>query len=221
MQLAGPLAGKTILDLGCGNGGLLLTLLSQPIKAAYGVDKSEAFLNRAREVVRDARVTFYKQDVITGRLPYEDGSVDVAFSVFVFNQLASLAHAVAELGRVLREGGNCLVVMTHPFFVLNYYLYEKYTGNKNTKFSVVRGYFEKFQADYVLTIAKETVPFFHHTLQDVVDALSNGGLVVRKIHELTVTAELMERVPEYAGGDDVPRYLIVEGWKAPQPVCTP
>ncbi len=107
--------------------------------------------------------------------------------------------------------------MTHPFLIINYYIYEKYTNKKNPKFSTVRGYFEKFQADYVLTIAKEAVPFFHYTLQDVVNTLSSCGIGVWKIHELTVTAELMRRVPEYAGGDDVPRYLVIEGWKPRQP----
>lgn len=48
--------GKTILDIGCGVGGLHLTLLRQGAASAVGVDISEGMIQRARALAGNLRV---------------------------------------------------------------------------------------------------------------------------------------------------------------------
>jgi magnesium-protoporphyrin O-methyltransferase len=48
-----PLAGKSILEIGCGVGGLHLTLLQRGAQSALGIDVSEGMLREARGVATD------------------------------------------------------------------------------------------------------------------------------------------------------------------------
>jgi len=198
--------------LGCGNGSLIAALLSTPFKAAYGIDRSTEFLLQARDHISDRRVEFQQGDVAAG-LPYKDGVFDIVFTVFVFNELRSLEPTVRAVARVLKENGMFLMAMTHLFYPLNYYLYEKFTGRENDKIRNVRGYFEKYEAEYIFALAKVGAPFYHHTFQDVVNALVDHSLQIQTLHELTVTDEIMRRYPAYVGGDDIPRYLVIKARK--------
>jgi ubiquinone/menaquinone biosynthesis C-methylase UbiE len=170
-------------------------------------------LAHAKKHLNDGRVTYSLCDVTSLPLPCHDATVDVAFSVFLFNEIPALKHTTRELARVLKYDATFYVVTTHPFVPLNYYLYETFTGRPNGKITPVKGYFDNYSATYQFTIANMTAPFFHHTLGALVNSFLDAGLHLRMLHELTVTADLIEGVPSYAGCDDIPRYLVIEGSK--------
>jgi ubiquinone/menaquinone biosynthesis C-methylase UbiE len=205
-------ADKVILDLGCGNGNLIYSMLDQPFKKAIGIDISKDFLSKANQYINDLRVTFFQGD-ITQNLPYKEGAFDIAYSIFVFNEITPLSPTVKQVARVLKTDGLFLLIMTHPFFPLNYYLYEKFTGLKNEKIKNVKGYFEKYQAEYMFSLAKVGARYFHQTLEEIINPLIKNGLQILKIHELTVNKEIMNRYPVYAGGDDIPRFIVVQSQK--------
>ena len=99
-----PLPGGRILDVGCGEGGLV-RFLTREGGRAIGLECSEVQLRRAEAVVKLGAESY-----VFGRgedLPFEDVSFDaVVFS----NSLHHVApermdQALAEAGRVLRPGG--------------------------------------------------------------------------------------------------------------------
>lgn len=115
-----PLAGKRVLDVGCGDGALT-RFLAREGATATGVDISETRLAQARtaEPVPGA-------DYREGRgetLPFGDGSVD---GVLYHNALhhvpvAAQAAALIEAARVLKPGGRLLVIeplAEGPYFEL-------------------------------------------------------------------------------------------------------
>lgn len=68
---------RRVVDLGCGNGPLTLTLADRwPDAAITGVDSSESMLQRASGLDADGRVQWQLDDVATWQPP-EDGSPDV------------------------------------------------------------------------------------------------------------------------------------------------
>lgn len=100
--LAVPAGGKW-LDVGCGTGRLSRTILemAEPSKIK-GVDRSDAFVNFAKENVIDDRVEFEVGDAES--LPEEE-TFDAAVSGLVLNFVPHPDQAVSEMRRVTRTGG--------------------------------------------------------------------------------------------------------------------
>lgn len=103
----GDLSGKTVIDIGCGNGALMKELAPKAAKG-IGLDISEAILDRARDMNRSfGNVEFRQLD--GPQLPLEDRSVDVAVSLLSFRYL-DWDPLMDEIKRVLKPGGKVLIV---------------------------------------------------------------------------------------------------------------
>ena len=90
-------AGARVLDLGCGTGRLTVPL--SEVYRAVGIDVSPDMLAVARS--KGGRAQFVRADA--ARIPFIDGSFDVALAVFVLHQLADFRAAVREIARVARR----------------------------------------------------------------------------------------------------------------------
>jgi malonyl-CoA O-methyltransferase len=94
--LMGPLAGRTVLDAGCGT-GRWMRHAKEAGASVFGIDRSAAMLARAAgNVVRG--------DVL--RLPFADNAVDLAICSMTLGYLDSATDAIRELLRVAR----CVIV---------------------------------------------------------------------------------------------------------------
>ncbi len=98
-------AGARALDVGCGTGAVTRTLAGWPgVGEAVGVDTSEAFVEKARELAAGlANISFEVGD--GGSLPFEEGAFDAVVGHTLLNQVPSPERAVGEAFRVLRPGG--------------------------------------------------------------------------------------------------------------------
>ncbi|WKZ35408.1 MAG: class I SAM-dependent methyltransferase [Anaerolineales bacterium] len=97
-------AGGGWLDVGCGTGALSQTVLqfTEPARIK-GIDRSEGFVNFAREHVRDDYVQFEVGDAEA--LTDGDGTFDAVVSGLVLNFIPHPERALAEMTRVTRVGG--------------------------------------------------------------------------------------------------------------------
>jgi ubiquinone/menaquinone biosynthesis C-methylase UbiE len=96
-----------VLDVGCGNGALLLALADR-IASGVGVDASSGMVARATARAH-ARPGLTFHTLREPRLPFADGSFDVITSFLSFRYL-DWDPMVAEMQRVLAPGGRILIV---------------------------------------------------------------------------------------------------------------
>ncbi len=109
--------GPRLLDVGCGTGHYLSRLQQRGFEVA-GIDGSEEMLARARESNPAADLRLADVEA----LPFPDGQFDVVVSIEVLRYLADPRGALAEMARVLRPGGVCLLTATPVLNLNGYYL---------------------------------------------------------------------------------------------------
>jgi SAM-dependent methyltransferase len=92
------------LDVGCGTGALVDTILKRAAPAeVMGVDPSEEFVATARARTPHVHARFGIGNARA--LPIDDATFDVVVSGLVLNFVPDPAGAIAEMRRVLRPGG--------------------------------------------------------------------------------------------------------------------
>jgi ubiquinone/menaquinone biosynthesis C-methylase UbiE len=101
LRLSGDVAGKHVLDLGCGE-GRFSRMLAERGAMCTGIDVTREMSRAARS--RDAsRNQYLVADA--ARLPFTDASFDLVVSYITLVDIPDYRGAIAESGRVLRDGG--------------------------------------------------------------------------------------------------------------------
>ncbi len=113
-----PFSPQKILDIATGTGDLaiLSTKMLHP-QHVTGIDISEGMMDIGREKVRknglDNIISFEKQDC--EKLTYQDNSFDAIISAFGIRNFQHLDKGLAEMCRVLKNGGHaCIIELSHP-----------------------------------------------------------------------------------------------------------
>jgi SAM-dependent methyltransferase len=123
LDLMGPAAGETILEVGCGSGAVtrLIARRLGPANRLTAVDINPFLLREAAILAEEdgvaERIRFHEGNA--ERLPFDDGSVDHACSVTVLEE-CDADLALRELRRVVRPGGRVGVIvrateLPHPW----------------------------------------------------------------------------------------------------------
>jgi arsenite methyltransferase len=109
-------AGERVVDVGSGPGLLAAEMATQvgPAGRVIGLDLSDSMLALSRQrsggLATSRCLSFLKADA--ARLPFADGTFDVAVSTQVYEYVPDVPAALAEVHRVLRPGGRVLILDT-------------------------------------------------------------------------------------------------------------
>lgn len=100
----GPLAGKRVLDVGCGKGRFARVFHEQePDAELWGLDLSEAMLRFVPSGIRTRAGSMTE-------IPFEDAFFDHAYATESLEHAVEIDKAVAEICRVVRPGGRIVVI---------------------------------------------------------------------------------------------------------------
>lgn len=92
------------IDVGCGNGAFTDLIANRCNPAAVeGIDPSDGQLEFARTRAIPGNVAFSQGDALA--LPFDDSSFDIATMALVIYFVPDPAKGVAEMSRVVRQGG--------------------------------------------------------------------------------------------------------------------
>jgi arsenite methyltransferase len=105
--------GERVLDIGTGPGFVAVEMAAAvgPAGRIQAIDSSDPMLAMAKKRCADKPWVDFQKGSAT-ELPVEDASFDVAVSVQVYEYVADIAAALAEMYRVLRPGGRAAIVST-------------------------------------------------------------------------------------------------------------
>jgi len=119
LQLCGNVQGKTVLDLGCGEGYVSRQLLAAGAQSVTGHDVSAGMIEGARKTAEQQGLSGLDYSVVDlRRADFGDpkAPVDLVIAVFLFNYMDtdSMSHILRRVRSVLKPGGQFIFTVPHP-----------------------------------------------------------------------------------------------------------
>ena len=185
LALAGDVAGRRILDAGCGSGPLFAALRDRGATVT-GIDLSAGMLEQARRRLGpDANLQVAD---LAEPLPFPDDSFDDVVASLVFHYLRDWGPTLAEVRRVLKTGGRLIVSVDHPFAIN---LMHRLAGPRPD-------YFETDNRTEEWTLGGQTVElsFWNRPLHAMTDAFTAAGFRISIISEPQPVPAARERYPD-------------------------
>lgn len=100
----GDLAGKRVLDVGCGKGRFARVLAGEhPRAEIWGLDLAEAMLKFVPAGIRVCAGSMTE-------LPFPDGAFDAAYATESLEHAVEIEKAVGEICRVVKPGGRIVII---------------------------------------------------------------------------------------------------------------
>jgi len=213
MALCEPLAGKLVLDLGCGE-GYCSRMLSQRGARVVGLDLSERMIALARDAehAQPLGIRYDVADAVTADLG--EASVDLVVAVFLFNYLGvdPMRKTMANVHRMLRPGGHFVFAVPHPAFAFMrepappFYFDVGSAGYFSARDSLFRGRIWKRDGSAL------DVQLVHKTLEDYFTGLQMAGFTsMPTVTELKATREMVDMDEGFFGPlFDFPLHMAVK-----------
>lgn len=180
--LVPDVAGRRVLDAGCGTGHYAEWFLEQGADVV-GIDESTTALETARERCGE-RARFRRHDLGEPLAFASEDSFDLVFSCLVLDHVADWGPVFEEFERVLAPGGAVVVATIHPF--------RRYL-NHNEEFESYHDV-----ASYTVEWGTTDVEIesYYRPMTAAIDPIVSAGLTLTDVEEATPPAEYAEHQPE-------------------------
>jgi ubiquinone/menaquinone biosynthesis C-methylase UbiE len=194
LALAGDVAGRRILDAGCGSGPLFAALRDRGA-IMTGFDASAGMLELARRRLGDG--ADLQVAALGGPLPFPDDTFDDVTASLVLHYLQDWGPALTELRRVLKPGGRLIMSVDHPFAIN---LMHREAGR-------TADYFATSSRTEEWTMGGQAIPmsFWQRPLHAMTDAFTAAGFRVTVISEPAPAPAARELFPDVIAAK--PRFL--------------
>lgn len=199
LSLLPDVAGKLILDAGCGPGKYSEILL---VKGAsvIGLDLSPKMIEKA--VQRNGSNGKFMVHDLTQPLEFTDELFDIIICPLVLEYIRDWQPVFKEFNRVLKHSGLFIFSITHPFFDYVYYKSESYFET------------EKVSATWTGFGEPIEVESFRRSLAEYITPLIESGFTVDKILEPLPVEEFEKYDPKHFKElNEFPAFLCVRAVK--------
>lgn len=198
------LAGKRIVDLGCGFGWFARFAREQGAHSVLGLDLSEKMIARAKADTQDDAVEYRIADL--ERLDLAAASFDLAYSSLAFHYIEDFGRLTRTVHQALLPGAHFIFTIEHPIFMAPTRPGWVVDNEGRRTWPVDRYAIEgRRVTDW---LAKGVVKQ-HRTIGTTLNMLIASGFAIRHVEEWAPTAEQIEATPDLAEELDRPMLLIV------------
>ncbi|HLZ61855.1 MAG TPA: class I SAM-dependent methyltransferase [Ktedonosporobacter sp.] len=200
-RLAGEVAGKHILDAGCGQ-GYLCRLLAKKGAHVTGVEPAEGWFRYAleREQAEPSGIIYRQEDL--SALQGLTNSFDCVISNMVFMDIPDYQSAIRNCIAALKPGGSFIFSITHPCF--------EEGASEWTK----KGYVEVHEYSQEFAHTSSFGYWFHRPLSTYLNLVIRAGCTIQEMIEPRLNEEIVQRYGEqHARNVHVPQYVVVHASK--------
>jgi ubiquinone/menaquinone biosynthesis C-methylase UbiE len=204
-EMLGNVAGKTILDAGCGNGYWVRRLAKQAEKV-IGIDSSSELINDAKSAQNPPNTEYYVFDLLKS-IDLPDLYFDIILSSMVFHYLSNIENAAVEFNRILKPNGQVVIAIQHPIYQYHFRAQNK-AGGDSSSFSNPVEYFDRKIVKQTIMSGKSIVEIYNRPLSDFIRPFLQQGFMLTDFVEPEYSENLLSKVPRYKDVAGIPRVAI-------------
>ena len=206
-SLSPCLSGKSILDLGCGDGENCVWFSEMGAKFVLGIDISEKMLQVAQ--TENPHIQFAVVDM--NDLSSVEGTFDAIFSSLAVHYIEDFNRLITSIFNLLNDDGYFIFSQEHPLTTAPI---EGAAWNRNEDGSI-----HYKLTDYAIPGCRKThwiidgVVKYHRTFSSIVNALTCNGFIIEKMLEPAPEQDTIERLPSFKKNMHKPNFLLVKAKK--------
>ena len=206
LELVGDLAGKRVLDLGCGDASFGREILERGSLAYLGVEGSRNMVARARETLTGSGASVIHSPIETWDYPAD--AFDLVVARLVLHYIADIAAVCAQVYRALAHNGRFVFSVEHPVITS---CDRGWPAGSLRQDWIVDDYFETGLRETSWLGGK--VQKYHRTVEDYFAALQQAGFVVQQLRESRPQRQQFANEQTYARRRRIPLFLFLAGRK--------
>lgn len=197
-RLMRSVKGKTVLDLGCGMGHQIESILPQEPEKVVGVDISQKMLAEARKKASSSIVQLVCQPVEE----YEFGveQFDLVLSSMTLHYVADLKTLFQKIYTSLKPQGQFLFSIEHPICTAALHSLSNILNRTDYATEGPRK-----QDWFIKDIIK-----YHRKASTIIEEALEAGFVLKNLQEPTPDTKLLERRPDFNKHIQYPPMLILD-----------
>lgn len=205
-ELLGDFEGKTILDLGCGDGSFGNELLGSGAGSYTGIEGSSEMALLASGATSQLGGKIRTEDLESFQA---DGpQFDLVVSRFVIHYLSNIMYLFKEINKALTPGGKFVFTVQHPLTTSSFA--SKAQGDRRDDW-LVDAYFK--EGERREPWISKTVVKHHRTTETYFKALTEAGFSVTDLREGMPVRANFDSDAEFERRERIPLMLILSGQK--------
>jgi len=203
------LAGRRVLDLGCGFGWFCRFAAGEGAASVLGVDVSEKMLERARRETDDARIAYHRADLEGFASPA--GAFDLAYSSLALHYIDDLAGLLGRVHATLKPGGALVCSVEHP--IMTAPARQEWLADADGRPTwPVNGYLD--EGERITNWLSDGVVKHHRMIGTYLDLLLGAGFALTKLVEWGPSQEQAAAQPDWAKERARPYFLLLSARRA-------
>lgn len=184
------LAGKNVLDIGCGMGQHAKQYSDMGAKTVLGIDISEKMLAFAKEHNSAPNITYC-------RMAFEDleklsDKFDVITSSLAFDYVKDFGALMKKIHNLLVPGGKVVFSMSHPISTAYDGVYDRYTKNERGEKLYANLHNYSIEGIRKVKWVVDDYELYHRKVTTLINEMIGAGFVIEECQE----AKLPDEIPE-------------------------
>jgi len=211
-EMLPDLAGKTVLDLGCGCGKNCIDFVQRGARKVVGLDISEKMLEVAiKEAVHD-NIEYISMSMT--EISKLDMKFDLVYSSLALHYIEDFGALMTDIYNLLNVGGTLLFSQEHPIITATidesnaHFNYNENGQRVSYTFSDYNKPGKREKNWFVDGVIK-----YHRPMGQLLTEIINSGLALKEIIEPTPKPWAIEKLPTIVKEYIKPNFLIVKAVK--------
>ncbi len=177
-DLFGDVTGKTMLEIGCGNGKSLIYNAKRKAAELWGIDISENQLENAKQNLAESG---FSAKLICSSMDEECGIpknyFDIVYSIYAIGWTVDLEKTFKLIASYLKKGGIFIFSWTHPI--------HKCVGIEGSKLVFENSYFDEDWQPVSAELCGGELKLANRKISKYINSLANAGFHIEKMIEET------------------------------------